>query len=302
MLSLRSLSVIILVLFLSVSVVAQTRRALVIGLGEQQDKTWCKINGDRDVTLVCRMLRTCGYKSRNIRTLVNRQATKAGIVNAFKSLEQQCHNGDVVYVHFSGHGQLVTDVDGDDKNALALEESWIPYDACFRPCANDMGEKHLIDDEINTLLGNVADKIGSSGRMLVAVDACHSEGSTLGGVDEAAAVRGLSEDGDTVIFTMSRGLYGEFKLPFTFGQAPQGCERWLTLSACGIYEQNQEVKDAVEGQVGKLTFALYTLLVVKKMSVDEKGVESVMRQYKSRTPQNPKLTGNKKHRMSTVLR
>lgn len=296
----KLLLVIFIVLFLSVSVLAQTRRALVIGLGEQQDKTWCKINGDRDVPLVCRMLRTCGYKSHNIRTLVNHQATKAGIVDAFRALAQQCHKGDVVYVHFSGHGQLVTDVDGDDKNALALEESWIPYDACFRPCANDMGEKHLIDDEINTLLGNVADKIGSSGRMLVAVDACHSEGSTLGGIDEETAVRGLSEDGDTAIFTVSRGLYGEFMLPFTFGHAPQGCERWLTLSACGIYEQNQEVNDVVEGRVGKLTFALYCL--VKKGHADKTGIVRLMNQHQGRMPQNPQFSGDVRYQISAVLR
>ena len=42
---------IIIVLFqllsLSMQLNAQTRRALVIGLGEQQDRAWGKINGDR---------------------------------------------------------------------------------------------------------------------------------------------------------------------------------------------------------------------------------------------------------------
>lgn len=35
---------------------AQTRRALVIGLGEQEDKSWAKINGDKDVPYVKEML------------------------------------------------------------------------------------------------------------------------------------------------------------------------------------------------------------------------------------------------------
>ena len=39
-------------LLLSLSVTAQTKRALVIGLGEQQDKAWNKINGDKEVSLV----------------------------------------------------------------------------------------------------------------------------------------------------------------------------------------------------------------------------------------------------------
>ena len=36
---------------------AQTKRALVIGLGEQLDPTWRKIHGDKDVTVVCNMLK-----------------------------------------------------------------------------------------------------------------------------------------------------------------------------------------------------------------------------------------------------
>ena len=48
---------------LSVSVSAQTKRALVIGLGEQQDKVWNKINGDKDVPLVLGMLKSAGFRS-----------------------------------------------------------------------------------------------------------------------------------------------------------------------------------------------------------------------------------------------
>lgn len=45
-------------LLLSLPVTAQTKRALIIGLGEQQDKAWNKINGDKDVTLVQGMLKS----------------------------------------------------------------------------------------------------------------------------------------------------------------------------------------------------------------------------------------------------
>ena len=37
--------------------------SLVIGLGEQQDKAWNKINGDKDVPLVQGMLKSAGFKS-----------------------------------------------------------------------------------------------------------------------------------------------------------------------------------------------------------------------------------------------
>ena len=52
-----------LLLLLSLSVTAQTKRALVIGLGEQQDMAWNKINGDKDVPLVLGMLKSAGFRS-----------------------------------------------------------------------------------------------------------------------------------------------------------------------------------------------------------------------------------------------
>lgn len=78
-------------LLLSLFASAQTKRALVIGLGEQQDKAWNKINGDKDVPFVQAMLKNAGFKS--VTTLVNRQATKVGIVGAFKRMTASCKQG-----------------------------------------------------------------------------------------------------------------------------------------------------------------------------------------------------------------
>ena len=50
-------------LLLSLSVTAQTKRAIIIGLGERQDKAWNKINGDKDVPLVQGILKSAGFKS-----------------------------------------------------------------------------------------------------------------------------------------------------------------------------------------------------------------------------------------------
>ena len=50
-------------ILLLLSVTAQTKRTLVIGLGEQQNKAWNKINGDKDVPLVQGMLKSAGFKS-----------------------------------------------------------------------------------------------------------------------------------------------------------------------------------------------------------------------------------------------
>ena len=93
------ITIVYIMLTVSVAVSAQTRRAIVIGIGQQEDKAWGKINGDKDVPFVEEMLKNAKFKTGNVKKLVNQQATKAAIVNAFKSLASQSGRGDMVYVH-----------------------------------------------------------------------------------------------------------------------------------------------------------------------------------------------------------
>ena len=174
----------------SFSATAQNKRALVIGLGEQIDKSWAKINGDKDMPYVKEMLTNAGY--RDISTLVNKQATKASIVQSFKNLTDKCKKDDIVYIHFSGHGQQVTDVNGDEIDGW--DEAWIPYDAYLMYGKEDKGEKHLTDDEINVLLAGIRNKIGNNGKLLVVVDACHSGDSSRGNIDDSIVVRGVKDE------------------------------------------------------------------------------------------------------------
>ena len=253
-------------IFSSLQLSAQIKRALIIGIGEQADKSWAKINGDKDVPYVQQMLRNAGYK--DVRTLVNKQATKAGIISAFKKLTSQCTAGDMVYIHFSGHGQLVTDVNGDEDDGW--DEAWIPYDAYLKYGKKDRGEKHLIDDEINMLLTSIRNKTGDSGKLLVVVDACHSGDSSRGDEDE-----------------VTRGVRDEFVIPIEKqGNAVKAPERWITLSACKDFQLNQEMKTP---KVGKLTYALYMTAQKGKVSFAE--IEIMMSAYRGRLPETPILTG-----------
>ena len=270
--------IIFVMLFFNVFMVAQTRRALVIGIGEQKDKNWGKINGDKDIPYVHHMLSDVGYK--HIRTLINSQATKYRIVSAFKDLTTQCNLGDIVYIHFSGHGQLVTDVNGDEVDGW--DESWIPYDAYKKYCKEDKGEKHLVDDEINVLLSAIKSKIGGQGKLLVVVDACHS---------------GDSSRGDDLNETV-RGVYDKFVIPVTKKiRTNKPAEQWMTLSACKDYQLNQELKSP---QVGKLTYALYMLSKDGTLTIE--AIDKFMKRYRSRLPQAPVLTGVKDYELSDVLR
>lgn len=257
----------------------QTKRALVIGLGEQLDQNWPKINGDRDIKYVTEMLLDVGFVEGNIITLVNSQATKTNIVAAFKRLTQLCKVGDKVYVHFSGHGQRMTDLNADEEDGL--DESWIPYDAFKKYCKMDNGEKHLIDDEINVLLFAIKKRIGEKGKLLVVVDACHSG------------------DSSKPIGNRIRGVSNKFVIPKKLNSPPKVLsERWLTLSACKNYEFNQEMSMP---KVGILSYALYC--ISKEGHVNMSAIEDFIKKYKGPLPQTPILTGEiDKYNLSDVLK
>lgn len=297
-----------LLLLLSLSVSAQTKRALIIGLGEQQDKAWNKINGDKDVPLVQGMLKSAGFKS--VTTLVNRQATKTGIIGAFRKMAASCKQGDVVYVHYSGHGQQMTDVHNDEKDGL--DECWIPYDAYRKASATYHGEKHLTDDELNVYLNAIRNKVGAKGKLLVVIDACHSGDGTRGDNDEV--VRGV-EDTLVVDSLNGRGLYETFEMLKSLfmgdydkekiinDKAKPLAERWITISACRSDQVNVEMKSPA---VGKLTYALCKELKNSdKVNNDEfmRRIRKFVNRNTCSRPQQPEMTGEdiNKYNITDIL-
>ena len=287
--------IIYLFLLLSLSVTSQTKRARVVGLGQQQDKAWNKINGDKDVPIVQGMLKSAGFKS--VTTLVNQQATKAGIIGAFKRMAASCKQGDVVYIHYSGHGQQMTDVHNDETDGL--DECWIPYDAYRKACKTYHGEKHLTDDELNVYLNAIRDKIGAKGKLLVVIDACHSGDGTRG--DEDEVVRGVEE----VFEAVKSLIIGDNDKEKVINQkAKPLAERWITLSACKSDQVNIEMKNPA---VGKLTYALWMELKNgDKINNEEfiKRIRKFVNRNTSSRPQQPVLTGNDKdkYNITDILR
>ena len=260
---------------------AQTQRALVFGLGRQQDTNWREIHGDRDAALVVSMLRDNGFG--DIRVLRNEKATKANMEAAFRGLIHRCTRGDIVYVHYSGHGQLMTDVDGDEAQRWTgrharYDESWIPYDAYMTPCRQDSGQHHFCDDELATYLTQIRRQIGTEGQLLVVVDACHSGDATRGEATEYV-----------------RGVDIPFDLPLQTNTRPAHHldEAWLTVSACRPYEVCFE---HTQQRLGKLTHALYQLrdrFMQMGASELQQALQAYMDQHPSRLPQHPVVSGKK---------
>ena len=267
----------------TMAVGAQCKRALVFGLGEQEDKTWGKINGDKDIEYIVPMLQGAGYT--DIVVLKNSEATKAAMVAAFEAMAQRCAKGDVVYVHYSGHGQLMTDLDGDELlkwsgRHAQWDEAWIPYDAYMLYCDKDKGEKHMCDDEVAALLAGIRKSIGKEGELMVVIDACHSGDATCG--DGMPPVRGIG-----IQFDIPRdGSVEKKSKPVE--------EQWLTVSACRPYQLNVEMQSV---QAGKLTYAIHTLgidVLDKDAAELQQELARFMDESKSVLPQSPVVSGTKK--------
>lgn len=273
----KILILLILLLCTPILTLAQTKRALVIGIGKQEDPAWNKINGDKDVSYVLEILEGANYEQ--IITLVNEEATKDAIVATFQHLAQSCQKGDVVYVHFSGHGQQMRDKGNDESDEL--DECWIPYDAYRKPCDKDRGEKHLVDDEVNMLLTNIRNKIGDGGKMLVVIDACHSGDATRG---QGETVRGVED-----VFEAVKAYLKD--TPHTDTAESSNREQWITLSACRSHEVNVEMKEPV---VGKLTYAIFNKVKNDELGSNEeffKRLRIFVNLNTGSRPQKPTMTG-----------
>ena len=119
-------------------------RALLIGISQYSPNyEWPAISGTNDIDLIKGIL-----KDFSIKELRNDQATCENIKKELERLVQQSKPADIVYVHFSGHGQPVEDYDGDEADGW--DEAFVPYDAGDKYVAGVYeGDKHLLDDTLN---------------------------------------------------------------------------------------------------------------------------------------------------------
>ncbi len=235
----RRLASVLSVVLMIMTTLNATKRALVIGIGAYPAESgWRQINGDKDIPLVEDMLVSNGFAKTNIVELKDEQATATAIRREMNVLIGKAQAGDVIYIHFSGHGQQVTDIHGDEEDGF--DEAWILYDAQFAYAKGKYeGENHIIDDQINVWLHQLRTRVGNTGKITVVADACHSGGSSRSEDNEDFVVRGTADA--FVIPNQAKPFAGE-----------AGAEiDWVFISACKSYQSNYEYKGN-----GSLTYAL----------------------------------------------
>lgn len=180
-----SLCRIIIVLTLSclpfTEAVSQNKIALVIGIGDYPEVSGFRdIHSENDIELISTYLKQSGFLSSHIHILCNKDATHKNIIQQLTNItEKELKPGDLFYFHFSGHGQQVQDIDGDEPDGL--DEALAAYDARSEYVPGKyQGENHVIDDELDKYLSKARLKLGPTGHVLNTFDACHSGTATRG--------------------------------------------------------------------------------------------------------------------------
>ncbi len=169
-------------LFASVTLSGQPKNhAALIGVGAYPASTeWAPLVSANDLELISLTLQDVGFAEEDIQIIKDEQATRAGIESFIRDqVAPELHKGDLLVLHFSGHGQQAADDNGDEEDGL--DECWVPFDSPKNFKAGVYEGEHLLrDDVIGNMLDLLLDKVGEEGHVFLSVDACHSGTSTRG--------------------------------------------------------------------------------------------------------------------------
>ncbi len=154
--------------------------ALVVAIAEYAPSSgWQKTGADRDVELIRGALARHGFDPAGIHVIRDSDATKERILGDIRHLLiDQAGPGDVVVLHYSGHGHQITDDNRDEIDGY--DEVWVPYDAPKRPSAEYKGARHIRDDTLNVLVQELRRKVEPDGNVVVIIDACYSGSAARG--------------------------------------------------------------------------------------------------------------------------
>lgn len=231
----------------------QSRHALVVAVSRYSDPCWNEIHANNDLSVLLPVLAKQGF---TVTRLVNESATKKNITEALLTLKNRARKGDLVYIHFSCHGQQMADNNGDEPDGL--DEAIIPYDAAMHyEKGKYEGENHLRDDELGEYLVDIRKAIGDKGNLLITIDACHSASMTRDPDDEEY-IRGT-----TGIFAerpVDNRLYANAPYIEQSLLQQDGLSPVTIMSACRANQNNYEYK-AGDKFYGALTYALCDTLL-----------------------------------------
>ncbi len=142
------------------------KRALLIGINKY--KAVPKLQGSlNDIETMREVLITrWGFPPQHITVVTDEAATRAGMLAALDRLVSEAGPNDTVYVHYSGHGSQVEDLNGDELDDH-LDETLVPQDG------RSDGVRDITDDELDAIFARMRAKT-----VLIVLDSCHSGTAT----------------------------------------------------------------------------------------------------------------------------
>lgn len=251
------------------------KHALIIGISEYPkteitDASWPLIHGANDIALIAPTLRKQGF---TVKELTNEMATASAIRASLCGLSKKTQKGDIVYLHFSGHGQPFEDTSGDEEDGW--DEAIVPYDAQARYHKKYKGHNHILDDELEKSINLIREKVGSSGYVYVILDACHMGGASReeSEIEREDYVRGtdsgFSPNSKKYIPRIDRRGHFQVKKSAKLSGI-------CYIEACRSYQTNAEIKE--NGQFyGPLTFYINQTLSKVDLSTNSSWTSSVVK-------------------------
>nr|VFJ77986.1 MAG: Caspase domain-containing protein [Candidatus Kentron sp. FW] len=155
--------------------------ALLVGINDYKyDKEYDKVRGisdlsgpKNDVEIMRGLLvDSFGFPddAEHIRTLMDEQATRDGIIGAFKEhLIAKAKKDSIVVFHFSGHGSQLKDTKGEEGDKR--DETIVTHDSAHGGDPKKYPNRDITDDEINQMLAKLTE---ITPNVTFIFDSCHS--------------------------------------------------------------------------------------------------------------------------------
>ena len=262
---------IMIAILLHSTVFAQRKRAFMVGISHYDTALtgyqWNNINGVEDVNLLCSLLKKQGFSTT---ALLDEHASYNSIVRQIEQFTNSTKKGDIVYLHFSTHGQPVEDINGDEDDGW--DESIVPIDAykIYKKGIYE-GKRHLIDDQLNAMVKKLRQRIGPYGFLYVVIDACHA-GTASRANDDAVRGTYVGFTYSNKVFKPSKNKKSHYRI-----EASSKLSNVVFIEACRPDQVNTEIK--VGGKrYGPLSYNIAQTLSSVILTTNAKGFVENLKQ------------------------
>lgn len=259
--------------------------ALIIAISDYTERGWRPINSTNDIPLIKTALKAHCFKEENIKVVPEKDSTRSGIQSAIdNTLLPMISKGDIVYFHFSGHGQRIKDDNCDESDGF--DETLVPRDAPMRAPASYNGDKHIRDDEVEQIIDRVRAAAGPDGDVVFAFDSCYSGTVARGfaparGTEETIGEKQACESRLDKTKTVLRLSDDESLAPF------------VVFSASPYNQLARETEISPGKSVGSLSFALSSSLPKAGSATTYRGLfKDIEIHMAARVTNEPQLDGD----------